>query len=189
MSVSTDSNINEVRFFDLSPVSSSSDSFRDSVSVVDLVILINTPNVSISSDINIDHSGDNIWSVDLSPSFLTWLSDWTELLEPNIVRVVNTPQDWSITNRDIHKLTSDLVPFITFLMRIGSDVQSAHDFMVSSDTADLTVSDINVDEISVHGHPGATLVVPSVDSTSVNSISRVVETPDLSVLANGDVSE
>jgi len=74
-------------------------------------------------------------------------------------------------------------------MRIGSDVQSAHDFMVSSDTADLTVSDINVNEISVHGHPGATLVVPSVDSTSVNSISRVVETPDLSVLANGDVSE
>jgi hypothetical protein len=189
MSVSTDSNIKEVRFFDFSPVGSSSSRGRDSVSVVDLVLVIDTPNVSISSDVNVDHSSDTVGLFDFSPAILSSLSDWTKSFEPNIVTVVDTPEDWSVTNRDIHKLTSDLVPGITLFHWVSSDIVSAHDLMVGSNTAHLTVSNIQMDEVGFHSRPGVTLVVPSVDSTSVDGVVGVIETPNLTILTNGDILE
>jgi hypothetical protein len=166
VTVSTDSNVNEVGLSDFRPVSTDSvlevtksvlSSFRhesfNTFSVVDLILVINAPNVSISSDIDVDHSANTFWLIDLSPAILTELLDMAELLEPNVVSVVNTPKDWAVSYRDVHKFTSDLLPRITFFVGISSNVLSAHDFVIGSDTADLAVSDINVDEVSFNSYP------------------------------------
>jgi hypothetical protein len=153
MTVSTDGNVDEVGLSNLFPGGSSSDGGADSLSEIDLVGIINTPKASISSNVDVDHLGNTWWLGDLRPIGLALLFEITDLLEPDVVSVVYAPENWSVSDRDVHKFTSKLGPVRTFLVSIGSDVLSAHDIVVRSNTADLAVSDIDVDEVGFNHSP------------------------------------
>jgi hypothetical protein len=105
MSVSTDSNINEsVVIGVLDPASTGSGRWGYTVSEVDTIIAINAPDITVTADIELDHHRSTVRFGNFSPVIIiVILSDRTDLFEPDLVSVVNTPQDWSITNRDMHK--------------------------------------------------------------------------------------
>jgi hypothetical protein len=89
------------------------------------------------------------------------------LFEVNSVKFVNDPDNWTISNRDIGKLTINLLPFVSIFV-LWRDVCPSEDFMVFIDTHDLAVSNRDLDEL------GSTHEGPATSSRGVISNVRSV---------------
>jgi hypothetical protein len=111
--------------------------------------------------------------------------DISEFLEPNIMTVVNTPENWTITDSDIRKLSWNFLPARSFLREFsGTDIISAHDNMSWGHTTNLTVTDTDVDEVSWNFSPSTSGWLISSDRLSEISVTIVSDSPDLSINTN-----
>ena len=95
--------------------------------------------------------------------------------------VIYTPENRTIANRDITKLSSNLLPIISFLVFRTTNIASAHDFVVRSNTADLAIANINVNQVSFYLFPTISCTVPFGDTSSVLCGSLVSNYPDLTI--------
>jgi hypothetical protein len=127
---------------DFSPASTGVDWWirGDSCSSVNFFIGSNAPDVTITANIELDHL---LGCVDWLPRWggwvFTFVVNWAPLLEVNSVKFVNDPDNWTISNRDVDELTSDLLPAVSFFV-VRRDIRSSEELMVFVDTHDLAVS-------------------------------------------------
>merc|ERR1712151_1451460 len=98
---------------------------------------------------------------------------------------INTLENWTVSNRDLHELTSKLFPIVTNFIGF-SKTSSSEDLMPDIDTPDLACSNRNLLK-SIFGNefPTNTLEISVRDTNSSVNIRVFSGGPDWSLCTNG----